>query len=164
MTEMKNIMVAFDGSKNAIKALKVAKKITIGNQAQLTVLYVHDDPFENPVKISTTQTGDEYMYLETDFSLNDEAIMSTEEDIVLVKEIPYRVISLAKETLKNTDNIIYKRLSGKPAEEIVKYANEDNSDVIIIGNRGINILEKLVTGSVSSKVSKHSTCSVFIIK
>src|SRR5699024_8046882 len=115
MTEMKNIMVAFDGSKNAIKALKVAKKITIDNQDQLTVLYIHDNPSSTPVKICTTPTRDEYMYLETDFSLNDEAIMSTEEDIVLVKEVPYRVISLAKETLKNTDNIIYKSSSAKPA-------------------------------------------------
>lgn len=164
MIEIKSILVAFDGSKHGLKALEAAKKLTIDNNAQLTVLYVHDDIYEKRMHISTTNTGDEFMYMEPGPLINDQPIEPVEERKVTIDEIPFQIISIAKSKLIGLDMVNYERVVGRPSDEIVDYAYEHQVDVIVIGNRGIGGFEKFVTGSVSDKVSKHAKCSVFIVK
>lgn len=55
-------------------------------------------------------------------------------------------------------------LSGRPAEEIIKYAEENNIDLIVMGHIGKSAAAGFLLGSVSQKVSAHSKCSVMIIK
>lgn len=55
-------------------------------------------------------------------------------------------------------------LSGHPAEEIIKYAEENNIDLIVMGHIGKSAAAGLILGSVSQKVSAHSKCSVVIVK
>ena len=43
-------------------------------------------------------------------------------------------------------------LVGDPARELVRYAEENGCDLIVVGRRGIGGLERLILGSVSSKV------------
>jgi nucleotide-binding universal stress UspA family protein len=55
-------------------------------------------------------------------------------------------------------------LSGTPAEEILKYAEENNIDLIVMGHIGKTGAAGFVLGSVSQKVSTHSKCTVVIVK
>jgi nucleotide-binding universal stress UspA family protein len=55
-------------------------------------------------------------------------------------------------------------LSGRPAEEIIKYAEENTIDLIVMGHIGKSAAAGFLLGSVSQKVSAHSKCSVMIIK
>ena len=55
-------------------------------------------------------------------------------------------------------------LSGNPAEEIVKYAEENNMDLIVIGHVGKSGVAGFLLGSVSQKVSAHCKGSVVIVK
>ena len=55
-------------------------------------------------------------------------------------------------------------LSGLPAEEIIKYADENDIDMIIMGHVGKSATAGFLIGSVSQKVSAHSKCSVMIVK
>jgi len=55
-------------------------------------------------------------------------------------------------------------LSGHPAEEIIKYAEENTIDLIVMGHIGKSAASGFLLGSVSQKVSAHSKCSVMIIK
>jgi nucleotide-binding universal stress UspA family protein len=57
-----------------------------------------------------------------------------------------------------------KILRGEPGPTIVKYANENQFDLIVIGSRGRNALQELVLGSVSHKVAKWAQCPVMIVK
>ncbi len=164
MVQLKKILVAFDGSKHGLKALDAAKKLAEDNHALLTVLYVHDDIYEKRMSISTTNTGDEFLYRDPGPLINDEPLEPVEERNVAIDKIPFQIISIAKTKLVGLDMVTYERLVGKPSDEIVNYAADNNIDVIVIGNRGIGALEKFVTGSVSNKVIKHAKCSVFIVK
>lgn len=163
MVQLNKILVAFDGSQNGIKALEIAKKITRDNKAQLTVIYVHDDPFEHTIRVSKTESGDEYMYLEPGPLIN-QPIAPVEEKVVVMDEMSDRIILLANAKLSGLQNVNYESFTGDPAEEIVNYAELHNTDLIIIGNRGLSGFKKLVSGSVSKKVFKEATCSVFIVK
>ena len=55
-------------------------------------------------------------------------------------------------------------LHGRPADEIVRYANKADADLIVIGSRGLNALQEFAIGSVSHKVIKHSTCPTLVVK
>ncbi|OCA85813.1 universal stress protein [Bacillus sp. FJAT-27225] len=55
-------------------------------------------------------------------------------------------------------------LHGEPGPVIVDYVNKHNFDIVIIGSRGLNVLQEFVRGSVSHKVAKRATCPVLIVK
>ncbi|MEH7381503.1 universal stress protein [Bacillus sp. JJ1533] len=55
-------------------------------------------------------------------------------------------------------------LHGEPGPTIVSYANKNKFDLIIIGSRGLNVLQEFVLGSVSHKVAKRANCPVLIVK
>jgi len=53
---------------------------------------------------------------------------------------------------------------GDPEEMIIRYAKEIDCDQIVIGPRGLGVVEGLVLGSVASKVMQLSTIPVLLIK
>lgn len=53
---------------------------------------------------------------------------------------------------------------GEPAPMILEHARDTRADLIIIGSRGLNPLQEIVLGSVSSRVAKRAKCSVMIVK
>jgi nucleotide-binding universal stress UspA family protein len=53
---------------------------------------------------------------------------------------------------------------GDPGDAIVQVANERNADVIIVGHRGLNPFERLLLGSVSSKVVHRAACDVIVVR
>lgn len=57
-----------------------------------------------------------------------------------------------------------KILHGEPGPTIVKYVNDNNIDLVVIGSRGLNRLQEFVLGSVSHKVAKRANCPVLIVK
>lgn len=53
-------------------------------------------------------------------------------------------------------------LPGIPYEQIVKFAEENDADVIMIGHRGLSNLKRFFLGSVAAKVVAHAPCSVYV--
>jgi nucleotide-binding universal stress UspA family protein len=55
-------------------------------------------------------------------------------------------------------------LIGDPAEQIVRYAAESGTDLIVMGTQGRTGMERLLLGSVAEKVLRDATCSVLVVK
>jgi nucleotide-binding universal stress UspA family protein len=55
-------------------------------------------------------------------------------------------------------------LEGDPATEIVRYAFDAGTDVIVMGTHGRTGLERLLMGSVAEKVMREAQCSVLVVK
>lgn len=55
-------------------------------------------------------------------------------------------------------------LHGRPADEIIRCAEENGADLLVIGSRGLNVLQEFAIGSVSHKVIKHSKCPTLVVK
>ena len=53
---------------------------------------------------------------------------------------------------------------GDPADSILDVAEEQASDLIIVGNKGMTGAKRFLLGSVPNKVSHHAPCSVLIIR
>ena len=57
-----------------------------------------------------------------------------------------------------------KILHGDPADKIVKYADEIDADLIVMGSKGQGKLASIFLGSVSRHVTHHSNRSVLVVK
>ena len=53
---------------------------------------------------------------------------------------------------------------GDAADAILDVAEEQRSDLIIVGNRGMTGAKRFLLGSVPNKVSHHAPCSVLIVR
>ena len=53
---------------------------------------------------------------------------------------------------------------GDAADAIIDVAEEQRSDLIIVGNRGMTGAKRFLLGSVPNKVSHHAPCSVLIVR
>jgi nucleotide-binding universal stress UspA family protein len=54
-------------------------------------------------------------------------------------------------------------LAGRPYEEIIKYSLLNSIDLIVLGIRGRNLIEVLLTGSTTDRVSRQSPCPVLSV-
>ena len=55
-------------------------------------------------------------------------------------------------------------IQGSAAQSILEFADSHNSDVIIIGSRGLGSIREFVLGSVSHNVVQHARIPVLIVK
>jgi nucleotide-binding universal stress UspA family protein len=53
---------------------------------------------------------------------------------------------------------------GDAADAIVDVAEEQHSDLIVVGNKGMTGAKRFLLGSVPNKVSHHAPCSVLIVR
>jgi nucleotide-binding universal stress UspA family protein len=53
---------------------------------------------------------------------------------------------------------------GKPAAEIMKVASKHHADLIVMGAQGLGAIDRVLLGSVSTRVVQHANCSVLIVR
>ncbi len=132
------IGVAIDGSQNALRAVEHAVK-TAGMfpEAQLKMIYV------------------------VDFGTANDERSSKEDRETIRQRVTEPAMELARQAQTNVELVIFE---GEPAQGIVKYADASLLDHLVIGSRGLNVVQEMVLGSVSHKVIKEVKCPVTIIK
>ena len=61
-------------------------------------------------------------------------------------------------------NLSSEVLFGSPDSRIVETAEENGTDLVVIGSHGYNAWERLLLGSVSNSVAQHAPCSVLVVR
>lgn len=136
------ILLASDGSEHSIRAAEKAVSIAKNNpDAHIVVLYVVDGKTSKHEVLQ---------------SMDVEAL-----NIARQKKIEGTIDKVINPELSYETVIIHGK---EPGPTIVKYANENKFDVVVIGSRGLNALQEFVLGSVSHKVAKRVNCPVMIVK
>lgn len=76
-----------------------------------------------------------------------------------------KILQAALEAVGNIPGEIHtEMIEGSPAEAIINVAMTRNSDLIVMGSRGIGMLEGLFLGSTSQNVVSHAPCPVLIVR
>lgn len=74
------------------------------------------------------------------------------------------ILTEAAEIAAEYDRAIDTELrNGKPTDEIIEYASESASDLIIIGSHGRSGLSRILLGSVAESVARRATPPVTIV-
>ncbi|HET8688019.1 MAG TPA: universal stress protein [Methanosarcina sp.] len=55
-------------------------------------------------------------------------------------------------------------LEGHPADELIRYAGENEMDIIVMGNLGKTGVHRLLLGSVAGNVVRHSKVPVMVVR
>lgn len=89
--------------------------------------------------------------------------MMSEELSQRGKEILYKMEQEFQSPTTNKIKFDKLLLEGDPAEEIVKTAEKEKVDLIILGT-GKNMIDKRLLGSVSEKVIHSAPCTVLLVR
>jgi nucleotide-binding universal stress UspA family protein len=68
------------------------------------------------------------------------------------------------EALRGFQNVEFRVFKGIPYEEIIKFADENDMDIIVIGTHGRKGLDRLFFGSTAEKVVKNAHCPVLTVR
>lgn len=139
------ILVAVDGSKSSLNAVKYAAKLAVGlrTKDRITLISVHDDHGLRHAKQFVGKSEiDDYLRAVSD------------EDLKAARKF------LNKEGIDH-DAIIKQ---GYVADEIVKTANSGKFDMVVIGSKGRSGLADFLLGSVTQKVVTAAKPPVVVVK
>jgi nucleotide-binding universal stress UspA family protein len=53
---------------------------------------------------------------------------------------------------------------GDPADAVVRQAEDEGADLIVVGTRGLNVAQRALLGSVSTKIVHHAPCDVLVVR
>jgi nucleotide-binding universal stress UspA family protein len=140
------ILVPVDGSKYSEEALKIAIDYAKTKGANICLISVA--PYVEGIDLEISATERE--------KLNE----------TLMKRADY-IVQQACGILAGEDVIATCRhvvAASSVADAIIDYAAKEKVDLIIIGSRGLGKSSRFKMGSVASKVVKHASCSVYVVK
>lgn len=165
MITYNKILVAYDNSKASHTALDhamtIAKMSSLSCSGQVVnVILLYVVPVINtPFTIGT-------------ISLRSKATGETIPLTDYIKELHHEIkinaiqmLDVKIKKFKKTDNISLnsKVIIGNPADEIIKFANHGNVDLIIMGTSGLTGIRKFVFGSVTRTVTEKAICPVMLV-
>lgn len=53
---------------------------------------------------------------------------------------------------------------GDPADAVVRQAKDEDADLIVVGTRGLNVAQRALLGSVSTRIVHHADCDVLVVR
>jgi nucleotide-binding universal stress UspA family protein len=135
----RKILVAVDGSEQASAALRVAIDLTQRYGASLCVLHAFPH-------VSDLLGTPQYENLLAARATIGEALLDA-----------------AHRQVADAVPVETQLLEGPPASAILRVAQEDQYDLIVLGSRGRGQISGLLLGSVSSVVAQRAQCPVLIV-
>ncbi len=171
---LESILVATDGSEQAVKAVDLASEIAGKYGAELALLYVISrGPSLEQLRdsIDTDQLSkrarDELDPAQ--HPIAEHASSSFFPPVVskrTLKEIARQVLARGQGTAeaKGVPSTKLILREGDPARTIVNLARRQRVDMVAMGSRGLGGVEGMLTGSVSYKVNQTVPCSCMIVR
>ena len=145
---LSKILVGFDDSPSAQKALDMALGLAKNNESSVTLMYVVERP------IYLARGG--YLGNETGF----QALEKVAEEVA-IRGI--EMLRMKKEEVeKKGVKIEIKLVEGNPGDELIKESGTGAYNVVVVGTRGMGRLKSLLLGSVSNKVVHYSKVPVLL--
>ena len=171
-----NILIATDGSDHGTKAVYAAADLAVKYGAKLIIGHVllHGEPpsairrmteIEHLVREPSVQKPDSKNIpggLVAFASQAEQSRVSHDVMEALASRVIDHAVGIAKE--KGAKDVITRIAEGDVANRILKMAESDKADLIIIGTRGYGPLKAMLMGSVSQKINQLADCTCMTVK
>jgi nucleotide-binding universal stress UspA family protein len=147
MAELKNILVPTDFSEHSERAAAYAVELArqYGSN-EIHCIHVSDIPADLLATSAYYMTGPSEQFVE---QVRDEGRKGLDAFVKKnFKDVPVKAVFL----------------EGRPFVEIIRYARENEIDLIVISTHGRSALKHALFGSVAEKVVRKAPCPVLVVK
>jgi nucleotide-binding universal stress UspA family protein len=141
------IVVGTDGSETAAEAVRTAVGLAKLSKGKLEIVSAYE-----PVPQSRLREEGEGISGDVSYTVNPR------EDVEFVLD------KAAGEAKKAKVDVVTHPREGDPADAILDVAEENDADLVIVGNKGMTGARRFLLGSVPNKISHHAPCDVWIVK
>ena len=140
--DLDRILVPFDGSHAAERALAHADAVAERSGSEIVVIVAYDPP------VTVRRRG-----------------------ILMVEQLRHDMESDAHELATESVGLLLERgrrargivVKGDIVQAILETAGAEGADLIVMGRRGLGQLQGMLLGSVSEKVARHASVPVFLV-
>jgi nucleotide-binding universal stress UspA family protein len=148
--DVRTITIAYDGSLGASEAITFVTGLRLPHHTHLRLIGVAEAvryPFHGPGILGQTMQA------------ATAAVEAERKQALAAKLIPaVSRLWTRVATVDSTANV------GTPASEILRYADVTETDLLVLGARGLGTMSRLLLGSVSETVLRHAHCPVLIVR
>ena len=143
----RSIVVGTDGSETAGEAVRQATELAKAVGARINLVSAFEPVGNQRLREERQQVPDDLQWMVNEREDVEATLKAAGEQ---VGEAGVEVETFSRQ--------------GDPADAILDVAEEQNADLIIVGNKGMTGAKRFLLGSVPNKVSHHAPCSVMIIR
>ena len=143
----RSIVVGTDGSETANEAVRQATELAQAVGASVQLVSAFEPVGNQRLREERQQVPEDMSWMVNEREDVNATLRDAEEQL---KEQGVAVETFARQ--------------GDPADAILDVAEEQNADLIVVGNKGMSGAKRFLLGSVPNKVSHHAPCSVMIIR
>ena len=141
------IVVGTDGSDTATEAVRQAIALAKPLGASLQIVSAYEPVSDTRLREEAQQAPQDLQWM---VNPREDVEATLRDAAELAHEAGVRTETFARQ--------------GDPADAILDVAEENHSDLIVVGNKGMTGAKRFLLGSVPNKISHHAPCSVLIIR
>jgi nucleotide-binding universal stress UspA family protein len=142
------IIVGTDGSDTAAVAVGQAVEVAQALRARLTIVSAYEPVPESRLRIERSAAPQDVQW----------AVNPREDVLALLDSAAQTARDAGVEEVETVARV------GDAADAILDVAEEQRSDLIVVGNKGMTGATRFLLGSVPNKISHHAPCSVLIVR
>ncbi|BFI73915.1 universal stress protein [Sulfolobus sp. S-194] len=140
----KKILVAYDGSDHAARALDIGIDLAKRYEAKLDIVEVVDTAALLGMGVAPIPG-----------EVIQQVYNKAKSDIDNAKA------KAQNQGVKDVEGVV---LEGDPATAILEYAGKNGVDLIVTGSRGLSTFKRIILGSVSTKLVQEAKIPVLVVK
>lgn len=135
---MEHILFPTDFSENANTAFETVRKLANAGAKKLTLVHVQDQAHLDPYLLSRLE----------EFNEKDQnRLMELENDLKSA----------------GANNVGRQLVYGSPTAELLRFIQEENISMVVMGSQGRGFIKEITLGNVSNNIARHSPVPVLLI-
>ncbi len=146
MSAYRTVVVGTDGSDSSLRAVDRAASIASAADARLVIACAYYPATEREVQRAAEALRDEAYQVVGSAPAED--TLQTAHD---------------RAVAAGARNIVKIPVVGAPVEALLELVGDQQADLLVVGNRGLNTLTGRLLGSVPSDTARRASCDVLIV-
>jgi len=144
---MRRLLVGTDGSESGVRAVDLAARTALEQQADLWIVNVLDQGRLSASHLDALARG--------------ESVPRDE----LLSSLSAQLLEKAKERAESlgVEEVYLEQRTGDPVDEIIEFAREIGATTIVVGKRGYAPLTGVILGSISMRLASIAAIPVIVV-